>query len=252
MTLRIERLGAGAPLVLLHGWGFHSSIWSGLAEALAARHRVHLVDLPGHGRSRELRMGTCDEVADAIAGEVPDASLVCGWSLGGILAQRLAQRHPQRVRALALLSTTPCFARRPDWPHGMAPETLDAFAADLRREPVRTLTRFLRLNGLGGSAARSSIRELERGLGERPLPSAQGLEAGLEMLRSVDLRATPAFNVPTVIVHGARDRIVPPEAGRWLAHGKAATRFVALEDAAHLPFATHRGAVLAALASLDG
>ena len=197
-------------------------------------------------------MGSCDEVADAIAREVPGASLVCGWSLGGIFALRLAKRHPGKVRALALLATTPCFARRADWPHGMAPETLDAFAGDLGREPLRTLTRFVRLNGLGGSAARGAIRELEGTLGERPLPSAQGLEAGLEMLRSVDLRREPAPDVATVVVHGARDRIVPAEAGRWLARARPATRFVELEDAAHLPFVTHRGEVLAALASLDG
>lgn len=51
MSLHVETLGSGAPLVLLHGWGMHGGIWSDLAAELAEHHQVHCVDLPGHGFS---------------------------------------------------------------------------------------------------------------------------------------------------------------------------------------------------------
>ena len=50
-ALHIEARGDGPPLVLLHGWAMHSGVWGALVPRLAQRHRVHAVDLPGHGYS---------------------------------------------------------------------------------------------------------------------------------------------------------------------------------------------------------
>ena len=52
MSLYAERLGSGPELVLVHGWGLHGGIWAGLAQRLAQRFRVTVVDLPGHAGSR--------------------------------------------------------------------------------------------------------------------------------------------------------------------------------------------------------
>ena len=252
MTLRVETAGAGAPLVLLHGWGFHSGVWTDFAEELARRHHVHLIDLPGHGHSRDAFMGSLDETIDQIAQVVPASSLVVGWSLGGLLAQGLARRYSAKVRSIALVSTTPCFLRRDDWSHAMAPETLDDFAAGLRDDPGNTLERFVRLNTFNVVEARPAIRALASSLSERPMASLQALAAGLALLREADLRRDSAqLRAPVVVIHGARDRIVPVEAGRWLARETPGATLVELEASAHLPFVTDRGAVLQAVESLD-
>ncbi len=253
MTLHVESAGAGAPLVLLHGWGFHSSVWNGFADDLAQRHRVHRVDLPGHGHSRDERLGSLDETADAIAALVPAASIVCGWSLGGLIAQRMAERHPGKVRALALVATTPCFTSRDDWPHGIGPEALDEFAQGLRDDPGKTLATFIHLNAFNVPAARVAIRGIAQSLAERRFASAQALDAGLEMLRTADLRSRGNVPViPTRVIHGVRDRIVPIGAGRWLARTAPLARLVELEASSHLPFVTDRAAVVEAIESLDG
>ncbi len=128
MALHVERHGSGPDLVLLHGWGLHGGVWSALAARLATSFRVHVVDLPGHGGSRDALLAGLDGLVDAVAEVTPVGARVCGWSLGGLAALRLAARHPAQVAALALVSTTPCFVRRDDWPHAMAPETLADFA----------------------------------------------------------------------------------------------------------------------------
>ena len=252
MTLRVETAGAGAPLVLLHGWGFHCGVWTGFAEDLARRNRVHLIDLPGHGHSHDAPMGSLDDLIEEIARLIPHGSRVLGWSLGGLLAQGLARRHPAKVRAVALVSTTPCFMRRDDWPHAMATETFDDFAAGLRDDPVVTLERFVHLNTFNVPAARPAMRALSSSLSERPMASSQALGAGLALLRATDLRSDHGkMLVPTIVVHGARDRIVPVEAGRWLAREALGATLVELEASAHLPFVTDRVAVLRAVDSLD-
>ena len=63
-------------LVLLHGWGLHAGAWSEVRPALEPRFAVHALELPGDG--------TFDQATDAIAARMPEASTVCGWSLGGL------------------------------------------------------------------------------------------------------------------------------------------------------------------------
>ena len=58
MSLQVERRGDGPDLVLLHGWGMHGGVWDELVPRLAARFRVHVPDLPGHGRSTACGLGS--------------------------------------------------------------------------------------------------------------------------------------------------------------------------------------------------
>ena len=176
---------------------------------------------------------------------------MCGWSLGGLVAQRLATRHPRRVGAIALVASTPCFAQRRDWPHAMSPATLEQFADGLASAPAETLARFVRLNALNGAASREAIRAFTARLGARGTPDAEALRRSLAWLRDVDLRADArAIGVAAVVIHGARDMLAPLAAGRWLACTLPAARAVEIDDAAHLPFFTHRDAFVAALESL--
>ncbi len=253
MSLHVERAGSGADLVMLHGWGLHSGAWDELLPALAARARVHAIDLPGHGHSRAATPGTFDATTDEIAGLVPEGATVCGWSLGGLFAQRLAHRHPARVARLVLVGATPCFSARPGWPHAMEPATLAGFVAGLAANRDATLARFVRLNAMHGAHGRDAIRTFTARLAERGAPDDAALATGLGWLRETDLRAeAPGLAQPTLVVHGARDMLAPVAAGRWLALHIRGARMHELADAAHLPFFTHRDAFLAALEPFVG
>jgi pimeloyl-[acyl-carrier protein] methyl ester esterase len=241
VSLHVERHGDGPDLVLLHGWGLHSGVWSELIPALAARHRVHAIDLPGHGRSASTPVHGFDEAVDHVARLVPEHSFVCGWSLGGLVALRLAQAWPGRVRALALVSTTPCFVERAGWPDAMKASTLQTFAAGLRTDRDATLESFVRLNALHGARSREAIRAFTQRLGERGVPAVEALGASLQWLRDVDLRKeVGALAVPALVIHGARDALAPVAAGRWLAASLPDATLHEFPDAAHLPFFTHR------------
>src|SRR5258706_2370883 len=124
MTLHMEIRGRGRPLVLLHGWGFDSGIWTDLAERLARSRRVHLVDLPGHGYSRHRALGSLNALVDEVARTIPDDALVAGWSMGGLVAQRLARRHPGKVRGLAGMAGPPGSGAPKGWPPAKAPPPL--------------------------------------------------------------------------------------------------------------------------------
>ena len=240
-------------LVLLHGWGMHSGVWDEVLPALQARFRVHALDLPGHGYSAGTVVESFDDAVDAVAEKIPVGAVLCGWSLGGLIAQRLARRHPDRVARLALIATTPCFEARPGWPHGIKPATLMGFATGLANDRDTMLKRFVALTARHGPHSRETVRTFTRRLMEHGAPSDAGLAAALRWLREVDLREdTPQLRVPAIVMHGGRDMLAPAGAGRWLAGHLEGSRLVEIPEAAHMPFFSHRDAFVEALGGLGG
>lgn len=252
--LCVERRGRGPDLVLLHGWGLHGGVWEGLAGVLAGRFRLHLMDLPGHGASPPLDPCTLTALAAAVAEAMPPRAHVCGWSLGGQVALRLALDFPGRVNRLVLIATTPCFRRRPDWPHGMDDTTLEGFAQSLKTDHAGTLRRFLSLTARSGEEARQVVAELRKRLFSRGEPTPSVLEAGLAILSGTDLRGEVGrIAAPALVLHGSHDTLIPPGAGRWLAENIPGAGWSPVAGAAHAPFLSHRSEVAARMeAFLDG
>jgi pimeloyl-[acyl-carrier protein] methyl ester esterase len=253
MTLGVARNGSGSDIVLLHGWGMHGAVWDDLVPALALRHRVHVVDLPGHGASRDVPFGNLDAVVARVAEVTPDGALLCGWSLGALVALELAARLPAKLSRLVLVGATACFVQRHDWPHAMRPGTLEEFARGMREDPETTIAAFLVLNAMGVAGARAQVRALAVRLARGGVPSDAALDESLATLRDTDLRSQAAsLSTPTLVAHGRLDRLAPFAAGRWLADNIPHARWVEFHDAAHLPFMSHRDAFVRALEDFHG
>lgn len=253
MNLHVDRHGGGRDLLLLHGWGLHSGVWRGVLPLLGARFRVHTLDLPGYGASRAVPARDFDEAVGLVAEALPADAIVCGWSLGGQLALALAQRTTRRVRALVLVSATPCFVRRRGWDDAMGTAAFEAFAAGLADDAEGTLARFIRLATLNGERGREAARALAAVLGEAPPADGESLRATLAWLRDNDLRAdAERLRVPAVVLHGEADAVTPPDAGRWLASRIPDARFRGVPGCAHVPFLTHPAEFLGAIEAADG
>jgi pimeloyl-[acyl-carrier protein] methyl ester esterase len=250
-SLAVESVGAGPPLVLLHGWAMHSGIWGAVIPRLARRFRVHAVDLPGHGKSPLAAPFTLDGTVSAVASALADESAtltVVGWSLGGLVAVRWAQGQPERISRLALVATSPRFVAGIGWPHGMAEETLARFGDELGVAWKHTIKRFLTLQMQGSEHGRAMLAQLRHELFARGEPSHAALRGALETLVATDLRAgVGSVRQPSLVVSGGRDTLAVPAAGRWLAEHLPVARFALIPGAAHVPFLSHRDAFDAAM-----
>lgn len=140
---------------------------------------------------------------------VPQGPWVClGWSLGGLLAMRLAAACASACARVLTLCSTPCFVAQPSWP-GVAQVQAQTFLARLVEEPAALLEHFEQLQRLGDAQGRS-VRQASRDLAGHPPPSSAVLATTLNWLLTLDDRARWTDGpVPAQHWLGSEDRLVP-------------------------------------------
>lgn len=245
MNLHVETQGSGEPLLLIHGWGMHGGMWQQVAEKLAETNTVHSVDLPGHGLSKHSSVRSDGDVLEAIVTQMmaqfTEPLTLCGWSLGGQVALRWAQRDPVQVQRLILVATTPCFVQQEGWNCAMAADTLQEFARALLQNHALTLKRFLALQVRGSENEKEILGALREQLFAQGEPELAALQSGLDILRDADLRAgLPAIKQPALIIAGERDTLTPARASEYLAQQMPNAQLAVIKGAAHAPFLSHQ------------
>ena len=232
--------GTGAPIMLVNGWTASGLLWpSHLVRALDRTHRVIRVDNRGTGYARTApspyTIATmADDVADVLKASTNGPAVVVGLSMGGMIAQEVALRHPKLVTALVLVGTRPpapvhipaspdVLGRALDRPGPDEPK--DAFVASV-------WTSFC-APGFGERRP-DLVAELVGQVLARATP---------QVAVNTQLRAIAAWHgperlrklaLPTVVVHGTADRLMPVGNGMRLAQLIPGATYVELPDVGHL------------------
>lgn len=238
-------------LVLLHGWGLNAEVWHCIQEELASQFTLHLVDLPGFGRSHGFGAMPLDEMAQQVLERAPQKAIWLGWSLGGLVASQIALTYPDRVQALVTVASSPCFSARDAWP-GIKPDVLTGFQQQLSEDFKRTVERFLALQTMGTETARQDARMLKSAVLALPMPEVDVLNGGLEILKTVDLREPlAALTMPHLRIYGYLDGLVPRKVVPMLDAQWPESESLVIAKAAHAPFVSHPAEFCAALTELS-
>lgn len=232
-----HRVTAGAgehAVVLLHGLGGDVDFWSDVMSPFGEHLRVIAIDLRGSGGTPSTPGGhTVDDLADDVCAVLDDegisrASLV-GFSMGGLVAQSLAARHPERVDRLVLASTYRTIGPR-------ARLFLDGIEALVR--DGATDRRIFEL--VGPWLFSSTYLADPRNLAALEFPEGVEEQAGEDWLfqyaanRAFDGRSLSTIAAPTLVLGGTDDALVPAADIRELAESIPGARLVMLPDAGHL------------------
>lgn len=250
--LHVDSIGAGPNVVLLHGWGMHSGYWQGLVDELKKSYRLHCIDLPGHGNSEYCGENSIDDFVARVGftlDSITDKSYsLVGWSMGGLIAQRLTLDHTDKVKRLMLIASSACFMQRAGWPNAMAETVLNRFADDLLEDYKSTLNRFLALQVRGSEQQQQSLRELKAQLFSRGEPDRQALKTGLSLLQQVDLRMSlSSIDTPVMLLGGERDTLVPSAALSNMAVLLPQATIQIIKGAGHAPLLSHPNAIVSVM-----
>ena len=240
----------GPAIVFLHGWGAFKELWWSTLRDLGRDYRCFAIDMPGHGESRLGQADQIERIATLVADFCADlgltAIILVGHSMGGSVAVEVTLRYPHLVRRLALIDA----------------------AVDAYRMP--TYTRLYLLPAIGWPVFRitQAIGRAFRPIGQR-IPHDHGggwirpwvrrasylatfdPEGLYRILRS--LFATRAderlqqIRVPTLVLTGQFDSLVPPSHARRLAQVIPGARYVVLPASIHNPMDEQPGAFTRAL-----
>ncbi len=248
MRLHTVVFGAGQSelIVMLHGWAMHTGIWQGFAERLAGQASVLCIDLPGHGFSDPVESFTLERVVDAVYQVLPEQPcVVLGWSLGGNIALRLAEKYPQRVKSLVLMASNPCFVGRGSWV-GVDECVLNAFAANMQKNGAATLLRFMSLQVQGMSDMKACLQKIKMAMQACAMPTDKVLMGGLAILQTVDQRKSlQTINIPVQIILGDQDSLVPEVVAEQCVPLQSSVEIKIIKGAGHVPFMSHEQLVVA-------
>ena len=227
-------------IVLLHGWGVNSAIWDAFTNVLEDRFRVTLIDLPGFGRSLHSPADySMDNIVSIIAPEIPKKSIMVGWSLGGMIATKLALHDTQLVKGLVTIASNPCFIAQDNWP-GMAADQFSVFAKHLGEDYAATLKRFLALQFYGVESGKAHLRQVQSLLMHAPEPTVNVLEASLSLLKRTDLRLELLnITVPMLALFGKMDAMVPKQVSESVLSYNPMITTRVIDQAGHAAFISH-------------
>lgn len=225
-------------ICLLHGWGFDSGVMKDLARDLEQDNRVSLLELPGYpGALPAGRMPDLDAIVEVISREIPHGSILAGWSLGGMIAIRIAGRLRETIKALVLIASTPCFTAKADWPHGIKANLIERMARRIAAgDREKVLTEFTMLVAKGDADETRTVRRLNSFKADKSA-SNEVLIHGLDFLVNADLRDELArLSCPVFMLLGENDHLVTAATGAATKKIYPSVRLEYVETAGHAPF----------------
>jgi pimeloyl-ACP methyl ester carboxylesterase len=229
-TFAYERIGRGAPLVLIHGFPLDHSIWDEVTPLLSSTFDLILPDLRGFGESvSSAPAWTMRDLANDLAALLDhlglESTFLAGHSMGGYAALAFADAYPQRVRGLALVSS-------------------QAAADPLERKAGRyAQAKQIAEDGIGETVAGMTIKltadvrvqKFVHDLMRRQKPAAfiDSLKAMAERADTMSVLEKNSF--PVLLIHGDADGLIPLERARDIQSRVPRARVAELTGVGHMP-----------------
>jgi len=263
IDLYYEDHGSGSPVVLIHGWPLSGASWEKQTNALlAAGHRVITYDRRGFGRSSKTGVGynydtfasDLDKVLKKL--DLKKAALV-GFSMGsGEVTRYLAKYGTKRIRKAVLIGTLgPYLVKAADNQEGVDAKVFDDIKAALRKDRPAFLMEFLKnfynYDVTGGTLVTERVLEdnWNVAVGASAIGTVACVDCWIEDFR----KNLPKNTVPTLILHGDADRILPPDASsRRQAKQIKNVKYVELPGGPHGVLWTHADQINAELVKFLG
>jgi pimeloyl-[acyl-carrier protein] methyl ester esterase len=238
--MHIKKIGQGKDLVLIHGWGMHSGIWEPIIDRFSNQYTLHLVDIPGMGKSHVINPYDLDHVTEEISKALPPSFDILGWSLGSLIAIKMSLMYPKKIHRMVLVGGTPCFINQTDWSYGVDIRDFNNFTNNLFKNYKSTMINFYILQLMHSKNSKLIIKKLKEMEAVENPPEIKSLQLGLDILLNNDLRNDiNKIKHQTLLITGDMDRLTPKSASIWLESHLKESQLKLIKGASHIPFLSH-------------
>jgi len=233
-TLTAVRTGAGRDLVVLHSLLADRHAFDPVLPALAAKHRVTLINLPGFHGSLPTLLPLMDAYVAAIEDGfrefgVGNDSILVGNGFGGTVALAFAMAHPERIAKLVLSDAAACFP----------PEGRQAFAvmaAKVAEEGLGAIAEIAAKRVFSPTYLAAHPEAIEERKAVLLDIDPRAFQAACKILQEADLEPLlHRMHVPTLVVCGEFDQATPPPLNKLIADKVIGSRYAVLPDCGHCP-----------------
>lgn len=215
--MNYEDIGKGTPLILIHGMGGDTTEWTPLIPELSKEARCIAIDLRGHGKSEKPDMPyTLDLFAEDVTTLMEklniDQAYICGVSMGGSVALKIALTQPKKVKGLILLDTTARVNPKSletvgRWGKILMEKGLDAYIEAEINDIFHPMFSYRHKDEIKAFADSMKTRDpttimrIQQGYTKSPIK----LDKDIKNIK-----------VPTLIIHGREDTVIPVEEAEFI------------------------------------
>lgn len=226
-------------IIIVSGWAYPKESLSMLSHSLRALYEVQTVSMHDlRGTDRGVRIDkSLPAPSDYALGlikliiDTGDNCTIIGWSTGGMVALEAALHCRNMIDGMVLVSTASRFSSGDDYDIGTSPSVLRAMISGIKKDAGRTLINFL-INTHKPFV--EDMVSIQNEADASCMIGSEELIAGLQYLWNTDLRdSLHKIEIPSVLIHGNEDSIIPWQAGRFLAERLPNASFRLIEGAGH-------------------
>lgn len=230
----------GLTIGLVNGWASDDALWSPLLPALKKYGLVKCIPLTRAVNevllsapvSTRLTDKQCSILCDRLLADLPENTLLLGWSLGGMIAMRMAARCPEKIVGLVTLASNLRFVANDSWSDAMAATTFEQFSLLFQRKPTQALKRFALLETYGDENDKIQLSWLQENVSAI---DNDVLAQGLNLLSSLDnTQVVSTIRCPVMHFFGERDSLVPVAAAREIKQQCPSHEIITLSNRGHV------------------
>ncbi|MCT4633485.1 MAG: alpha/beta hydrolase [Firmicutes bacterium] len=208
-------------IIIISGWGDDGSLWENTINEFSSSYKTHFIDINIEGNFEK----QLEKVNNYIDDKKIIKPIILAWSMGSILAIRLASKVD--ISALVLIGATGSFVKRKEKGSSWSKKDVEIMKNNLLRNKNKQMRNFMKLSGAYGDILKDYA----------DLKTVEELISGLDVLIDTNvIQDAKKIKCSTLLIHGEKDKIVPLEKGKELSSIIEGSKLIIYENCGHIPF----------------
>lgn len=225
-------------IILIHGLGFNKKIWFFLKKKLKKKFNVHLLNLHTPKNNKNFYLEFKKFIQKTIL-NIPQNSILIGWSLGGLIATILTLKIQNKIKLLITISSSPCFIEKKSW-IGLKKDQIQNLKKELIKNYPYAIKNFLKLQNTICKKNTKKNKILYKKIIKQSKPNINSIKFNIKILKKIDTRnLIKKINIPIFRIYGEFDVIVKKKIKIIVDKILNDNNSIIIKNANHAPFISH-------------